>query len=167
MEGTIIGCAAFAQTQPLCHIHCVNMCTVQSMNCEFVCETYIALMYAWCMWYHTTHIISNVHIMCGHIYNLFSAVQIHVANLHNMSYDLIWLISGADRWQKLANMFTSGRKHQNLCMGVLRYADFKKIGNHNIGPMVPAQNWGSMGGGGGFYLFCHLIKIIGYIYLQF
>ena len=74
--------------------------------------------------------------------------------------------SGADRWQKLANMFTSGRKHQNLCMGVLKYADFKKIGNHKIGPMVPAQNWGSMGGGG-FYLFCHLTKIIGYISLQF
>ena len=68
MEGTISGCAAFAQTQSLCHIHCVNMCTVQWMHCEFVCETYIALMYAWCMWYHTRHIISNVHIMCGYIY---------------------------------------------------------------------------------------------------
>ena len=42
--------------------------------------------------------------------------------------------------KKLANMFTSGRKHQNLCMGVLKYTDFKKIGNHKIGPMVPAQN---------------------------
>ena len=37
-------------------------------------------------------------------------------------------------------VFTSGRKHENLHSGVLRHADFKTIGNHLIGSMVPIQN---------------------------
>ena len=39
-------------------------------------------------------------------------------------------------------MFTSGRKYKKMHSGVLRYADFKKIGNHVIGPRVPTQNLG-------------------------
>ena len=39
-------------------------------------------------------------------------------------------------------VFTSGRKYKKLHSGVLGYADFKKIGNHVIGPRVPTQNWG-------------------------
>ena len=39
-------------------------------------------------------------------------------------------------------VFTSGRKYKNVHSGVLRYADFKNIGNHVIGPRVPTQNLG-------------------------
>ena len=53
------------------------------------------------------------------------------------------------------------QKASTFVYEIVRYVDFIKIGNHKIGPMIPAQNWGS-GGGGGFYLFCHLIKIVGY-----
>ena len=49
------------------------------------------------------------------------------------------------------NVFTSGSKYANLHSGDLRYADFKKIGNHLIGSWVPAKNWGLKWGGGGRY----------------
>ena len=56
-------------------------------------------------------------------------------------------------------MFTSGRKYKKLHSGVLRYADFKKIGNHVIGPRVPTQNLGlKLGYACFFYLIIYMTK---------
>ena len=53
-------------------------------------------------------------------------------------------------------MFTSGRKYKKLHSGVLRYADFIKIGNHVIGPRVPTQNLGLKLGYACFFILLYI-----------
>ena len=51
------------------------------------------------------------------------------------------------------------KKYKKLHSGVLRYADFNKIGNHVIGPRVPTQNLGlKLGYACFFYLIIYMTK---------
>ena len=82
--------------------------------------------------------LSEDFLFCLHINEKF---VILCFNFHD------YIVSGADMQQKYPKMFTSGRKHENLAIGVFEYADFTNSRNHLIRSRVLIQMGGQSGGG--------------------